>query len=272
MKYLTPNDPMYRFSPMNRKTVVRAAMFLIVVVPAVVVAIRFDLPMLLRNLLAWVEARGVAGALVFVGVYIVATVLFIPGSILTLGAGAVYGVVMGTVWVSLASTLGAFAAFLTGRYIARDWVAAKAAANPRFRVIDQAVRREGWKIVFLTRNSPVFPFNLSNYAYGLTAVPAGGYLLASWIGMLPGTVMYVYLGSLAASVATIGASEQRTGPVQWMMYGLGFVATVAVTVLVTRMARRALSRSLPETPSETPRDSSQPLSTVENTPVPGSEA
>lgn len=250
----------------------RVVLLLAVLVTAVFVTLRFDLPSLLRNLLGWIEARGVAGALVFVGVYIVATVLFIPGSILTLGAGAVYGVLMGTVWVSLASTIGAFAAFLTGRYIARDWVAAKAASNPRFRAIDQAVHREGWKIVFLTRNSPVFPFNLSNYAYGLTAVPAGGYLLASWIGMLPGTVMYVYLGSLAASVATLGASEQRTGPVQWMMYGLGFVATVAVTVLVTRMAKRALSRSLVETPSETPLGSSQPVSAIETTRLPESEA
>ncbi|TVR73865.1 MAG: TVP38/TMEM64 family protein [Spirochaetaceae bacterium] len=233
---------------MNRKRGVRLLVLLVLLGTAVFLSLRFDLPVLLRALMSWIEARGTAGALVFVAVYIVATVLFIPGSILTLGAGAVYGVVMGTVWVSIASTLGAFAAFLTGRYIARDWVAAKTARYPRFHAIDQAVRREGWKIVFLTRNSPVFPFNLSNYAYGLTAVPAGGYLLASWIGMLPGTVMYVYLGSLAASVATLGASPGeaagRPEPLQWALYTLGFIATVAVTILVTRTAKKALNQSL----------------------------
>lgn len=229
---------------MSRNRVVRLIAAAVVAGAALFLAARFDLPVILRELLAWVEARGVAGALVFIVVYICATVLFIPGSILTLGAGAIYGVVMGTVWVSIASTLGATAAFLAGRYVARDWVAARTRSNPRFRAIDEAVGREGWKIVFLTRNSPIFPFNLSNYAYGLTAVPLGGYVLASWIGMLPGTVMYVYLGSLAASLATLGATEQQTTGVQWIMYGIGFVATVAVTVVVTRVARRALRQSI----------------------------
>lgn len=218
---------------------------------AVIFALRFDVPEVLRGVMAWVRDQGAAGVAVFIIVYITATVLFIPGSILTLGAGAVFGVAMGTLWVSIGSTLGAFAAFLVGRYVARDWVAAKTAGNPRFRAIDEAVGREGWKIVFLTRNSPIFPFNLSNYAYGLTAVPAGGYLLASWIGMLPGTVMYVYLGSLAASLATLGAEGHQTGIVQWVLYGVGFVATVAVTVFVTRIARKALGRSLQEDPERT---------------------
>lgn len=233
---------------MNRNRILRLIVFLLILGTGVFLFLRFDIPMLLRTVMSWIESQGVAGALVFVAIYIVATVFFIPGSILTLGAGAVYGVVMGTVWVSIASTLGAFAAFLTGRYVARDWVAAKTEQYPRFRAIDQAVRREGWKIVFLTRNSPLFPFNLSNYAYGLTAVPAGGYLLASWIGMLPGTVMYVYLGSLAASVATMGSSAGSPGEgqesVQWALYAIGFVATVAVTVLVTRIAKKALNQSL----------------------------
>lgn len=233
---------------MNRRRVVRLFIFLVLLGTAVLLSLRFDLPALLAAMMNWIETQGTAGALVFVAVYIVATVFFIPGSILTLGAGAVYGVVLGTLWVSIGSTLGAFAAFLTGRYIARDWVAAKTSQYPRFRAIDQAVRREGWKIVFLTRNSPIFPFNLSNYAYGLTAVPAGGYLLASWLGMLPGTVMYVYLGSLAADVAALSASSGEAAgnqePLQWILYALGFAATVAVTILITRMAKKALNASL----------------------------
>jgi uncharacterized membrane protein YdjX (TVP38/TMEM64 family) len=187
---------------------------------------------------------------VFIGTYVAATVLFVPGSILTLGAGFVFGVVGGTLSVSVASTLGALAAFLVGRYVARGWVAAKTADNPRFAAIDEAVGREGWKIVFLTRLSPVFPFNLLNYAYGLTSVSTPAYFLASWIGMLPGTIMYVYFGSLAANLATLGDAAESRGAAQWILYGLGFVATVAVTVFVTRLARRALAQSVPAVAGE----------------------
>jgi uncharacterized membrane protein YdjX (TVP38/TMEM64 family) len=202
----------------------------------------FDIQGLLRGALERIEELGPAGAAAFVGIYVVACVLFIPGSILTLGAGAVYGVVRGSLLVSVASTLGATAAFLAGRYLARDWVARRIEGNERFRAIDQAVGREGWKIVGLTRLSPVFPFNLLNYAYGLTRVSLRDYVLASWIGMIPGTVMYVYLGSLAGSLATLDAGGGGRSPVQWMLYVIGLAATVAVTVYVTRIARAALAQ------------------------------
>lgn len=205
----------------------------------------YELQSRLKELLEWVSGRGAAGVLVFALAYMAATVLFIPGSILTLGAGFVYGVLEGVVYVSVASTLGATLAFLVGRYVARGWVSRKLEEYPRFAAIDGAVAREGWKIVGLTRLSPVFPFNLLNYAYGLTGVSLGSYFLASWIGMLPGTVMYVYLGSLAGSLATIGAREARTTG-EWILYGVGLVATVAVTVQVTKIARRALKARLAE--------------------------
>ncbi len=210
----------------------------------VVASIVFDAATHLRRLLEWVQGQGVAGVLVFGATYIVATVLFVPGSILTLGAGFIYGVVWGTVTISIASTLGATAAFLVGRYVARDWIASKVAGNERFAAIDRAVGREGWKIVGLTRLSPIFPFNLSNYAYGLTKVSLRDFFFASWIGMLPGTVVFVYAGSLAADLAAVGAEERVRTPVEWALYGLGFVATVAVTFFVTRLARRALSREV----------------------------
>ena len=202
----------------------------------------FDVQGLLRGALEWIEAFGPAGAAAFVGIYVVACVLFIPGSILTLGAGAVYGVVRGSLLVSVASTLGATAAFLAGRYLARDWVARRIEGNERFRAIDRAVGREGWKIVGLTRLSPVFPFNLLNYAYGLTRVSLRDYVLASWLGMIPGTVMYVYLGSLAGSLATLEAGGGGRSPAQWALYVVGLAATVAVTVYVTRIARAALAQ------------------------------
>jgi uncharacterized membrane protein YdjX (TVP38/TMEM64 family) len=199
---------------------------------------------LLRQTLASIAGLGPWGPVLFVLVYIAATVLFLPGSILTLGAGFVFGVVKGSVVVSVSATLGATAAFLVGRYLARDWVARKIEGNPRFRAIDEAVAHEGWKIVGLTRLSPVFPFNLLNYAFGLTRVSLRDYFFASWIGMMPGTVMYVYLGSLAGDLATVGAGQGGRTPAQWALYVVGLAATMAVTVYVTRLARAALAKRI----------------------------
>jgi uncharacterized membrane protein YdjX (TVP38/TMEM64 family) len=194
----------------------------------------------LRNALAWVAGLGAWGPLAFIGLYVVATVLFLPGSVLTLGAGAAFGVVWGSVIVSIASTLGATCAFLTGRYLARDAVARRLERHPRFAAIDQAVGTEGWKIVGLARLSPVFPFNLLNYAFGLTRVSLRDYFVASWLGMMPGTVMYVYVGSLVRA-----ASVERTRtPAEWALYGVGLVATVAVTLLIARGAKRALAKRI----------------------------
>ncbi|MEN9675355.1 MAG: hypothetical protein RIS76_1251 [Verrucomicrobiota bacterium] len=195
---------------------------------------------LLRQALDWVGQLGPWGPVLFIGLYVVATVLFLPGSVLTLGAGAVFGVVWGSIYVSIASTLGATSAFLVGRYLARDAITRRIGGSARFAAIDGAVAREGWKIVGLTRLSPVFPFALLNYAFGLTRVKLGHFVLASWIGMMPGTVMYVYLGSLAKAAA--GERTRTTG--EWILYGVGLLATVLVTVLVTRLARQALSKRI----------------------------
>jgi uncharacterized membrane protein YdjX (TVP38/TMEM64 family) len=192
----------------------------------------------MKSALEWIRELGVWGPVLFVLLYILACVLFIPGSVLTLGAGAVFGVVQGSVLVSLGATFGATAAFLVGRYLVRDRVARRIAWNASFTAIDAAVAAEGWKIVVLTRLSPVFPFNLLNYAFGVTRVSLRDYFFASWIGMIPATLMYVYIGSLANT----GAGGATTG--QWILKGLGLLATIAVTVLITRIARRALSRRL----------------------------
>jgi uncharacterized membrane protein YdjX (TVP38/TMEM64 family) len=212
----------------------------VVVACGVLVATRYlDAPALLRSALDAMARLGPWGPVLFVLVYVAAAVLFLPGSILTLGAGAAFGLGRGAVIVSISATLAATAAFLAGRYLARDWVARRIEGNQTFMAIDEAVAREGWKIVGLTRLSPVFPFNLLNYAFGLTRVSLRDYVLASWIGMMPGTVMYVYLGSLAGDLA--GVRPGRT-PAEWALYGIGLVATIAVTVYVTRLARRALAR------------------------------
>ena len=222
----------------------RLALGLTAVVAVLLAARALDAPAHLRAALFVIRDLGAWGSVLFVLLYVAATVLFLPGWILTLGAGAVFGLARGAITVSLAATLGATAAFLVGRYLARDAVARRLAAHPRFAAVDAAVAREGWKIVLLTRLSPAFPFNLLNYAFGLTRISLRDYVLASWIGMLPGTVMYVYVGSLAGDLATLGQGARVRTTAEWTLYGIGFLATVAVTVYVTRIARGALARRI----------------------------
>jgi uncharacterized membrane protein YdjX (TVP38/TMEM64 family) len=202
--------------------------------------VHFDGKALLQSALERIAELGIWGPVIFTLIYIVATVFLIPGSVLTLGAGAVFGVVKGSVVVSIAATLGATAAFLVGRYVARDWVAKKIAGNETFSSIDKAVADEGWKIVGLTRLSPAFPFTVLNYAFGLTRVSLRDYFLASWIGMMPGTVMYVYLGALANA----GIQSEGRTPAQWALMIVGLLATVAVTFFVTRIAKKALGEKI----------------------------
>jgi len=198
---------------------------------------------MLLQLVAWIRDAGWAGLAIFVLAYVAAAVLFLPGSVLTLGAGFAYGIGLGTVAVAVAANLGAFVAFLLGRTVARGWVAAKVEQNPRFTAIDRAVGREGLKVVLLTRLSPIFPFNLLNYAFGVTQVSARDYVLGSLVGMLPGTVMYVYLGSLITNVSELAAGRTSGGDMQQLFYFAGLAATVAVSVYVTRVARRALAEA-----------------------------
>lgn len=216
------------------------------IVIVLIVAKQFNLQAGLLMALDWVKSLGPIGALAYMGIYILATVLFIPGSLLTLAGGALYGVGFGFLYVFIAASLGATLAFLIGRYLARDWVASKIAANPKFQAIDNAIAREGFKIVVLTRLSPVFPFNLLNYALGITQVSFRDYLLG-FVGMIPGTVMYVYIGSLAGSLAAIGtasADNPQTQMLQSVIRIIGFLATVAVTLYVTRIARKALDQAI----------------------------
>src|SRR5882762_6305499 len=178
----------------------------------------------LKNALDWIRGLGPLAPIAFIAIYIAACVLFLPGSILTIGAGVIFGVVRGTIYFSIAATLGATAAFLVGRYFARDWIAKKLDGNVKFKAIDEAVGREGWKIVLLTRLSPVFPFNLLNYAYGLTRVRLRDYFFASWAGMIPGTILFVYIGSLTGDLARVAGGGEKRPAASWVLYAIGFLA------------------------------------------------
>ena len=194
--------------------------------------------------LEWTRQLGPWGPVAVAAFYVVACVLFLPGSLLTLGAGFLFGVVSGTITVSVGSVLGACAAFLVGRTVARDWIAARISGNAKFAAIDEAVGRQGFKIVLLTRLSPVFPFNMLNYGYGLTKVRFRTYALASWIGMIPGTIMYVYIGSTFGSLAEVAAGGKQKTLAEWIFLGVGLAITVLVTMFVTRVARRALKQAV----------------------------
>ncbi len=220
---------------------------ILVVVVASVLAAAYLLPLgqWALRLVEWVRGAGTAGVVAYFLAYVSAVVLLLPGSVLTLGAGFVYGPLYGTMFVSPASVLGATLAFLLGRSVARNWIAARVARNPKFAAIDEAVGRDGFKIVLLLRLSPVFPFSLLNYALGLTRVRLRDYVLASFIGMLPGTFLYVYLGSLITNAAQLASGQRPEGGMaQQLFFWGGLAATVLVTVLITRTARRALDSAL----------------------------
>jgi uncharacterized membrane protein YdjX (TVP38/TMEM64 family) len=192
---------------------------------------------------AWVEGLGIWGPVVFVVGYALAAVAFVPGSILTLAAGAIFGLGKGTLLVLVGATLGAALAFLVSRYLARGAIERRLEGDSRFAAIDRAVEREGRKIVFLLRLSPIFPFNLLNYSLGLTKVRFLDYLVAS-VGMVPGTLLYVYYGKLAGDVAAVasGTAVEKDWK-YWTVLSVGLAATLAVTYFVTRLARKALKEA-----------------------------
>ncbi|HEY3119435.1 MAG TPA: TVP38/TMEM64 family protein [Vicinamibacteria bacterium] len=194
----------------------------------------------LKAFQAWVAGKGLVGAAAYTAVYVVSALLFVPGSVLTIGAGLLFGLAWGTVLVSIASTTAAALAFLIARYVARGRVQRLAERNPKFGALDRAVAEQGWKVVALLRLSPLIPFSLSNYLYGLTPVRFGSYVLTSWIAMLPGTFLYVYLGA-AGSAAVSGRGPG--GAWRTVLWVAGLLATIAVTVLVTRAARRQLEKT-----------------------------
>ena len=190
------------------------------------------------------RGAGGAGVALFFAAYVIATVVLLPGSLLTLAAGFAYGPVWGLAIASPASVAGATCAFMLGRTVLRDWAARRVGASPRARAIDAAVEREGFKLVLLLRLSPLIPFNLLNYALSLTRVRPAAYVLASFLGMLPVTALYVYLGSLAPAAAELSSASRSGSGTRTTLYVVGLLATVAVAVIVTRTARRALDVEL----------------------------
>lgn len=178
----------------------------------------------LDRLRDWIGGFGVAAPIVFVAMYVVATVAFLPGTPLTLLAGLVFGPVFGTLWAVIGATIGATLAFLVGRYAARGLVERWTAKDERIRRLDEGVERQGWRMLLITRLVPVFPFNLQNYAYGLTRIGLGTYVLLTAVCIIPGAAVYTLAGG---SLATAGQDPTRT----FVYLGVAAVLFVAVSLI-----------------------------------------
>ncbi|HPH64764.1 MAG TPA: TVP38/TMEM64 family protein [Kofleriaceae bacterium] len=196
------------------------------------------------QLAQWIRDRGVLGVLAFAVIYVAAAAVLFPASLLTLAAGFAYGVGWGTLLISPVSVVAATLSFVIARYVARDAVNARIASDARFVAIDHAVAQDGFKTVMLLRLSPLLPFSLLNYGLGLSRVRLRDFVVGSFVGMLPGTVLYVYVGSLFVNVSELSNGSPTLGGSGRWFYWVGLVATLLVTWLVTRAARAALRAEL----------------------------
>lgn len=219
-------------------------LLLLLLAAAVALAFYLEVPSRLQGVsraaLEWLAHLGAWAPVVFIALYVAACVALVPVAVLTIGAGAVFGVLWGSVLVFAGATLGAAAAFLVSRYVARGWVTKRFGHRPAFVVIDRAVAEEGWKIVFLTRLAPVFPFFILNYAYGLTRVRFIHYVVATFFGIMPGVTLFVFIGWTLRQ-----AGSQHSTRTDWLKYGFILVTAVIAIVYIGKVARRALGRLAP---------------------------
>lgn len=197
----------------------------------------------MRQSMAWIEQTGPVGWVWFVVLYTLSCVLFLPGSVLSVGAGAVYGFWGGTLLVSLASVAGALANFISARFLLRSWMERRFEGSRKFQALNHVAVQDAWRMVILTRLSPILPHSLVSCAFGLSRIRSWRYLLASWIGFLPISAAYAYSGSVLGKAAKAGL-HQSMGT--WTVYVLEIVITVAVTWWITRAAHRALQSVAPE--------------------------
>ena len=227
---------------------------ILAVMVVVIIAVAMLLPVkkLPTLLVEWTTDLGPWGPPVIVALYGFYSIFLVPVWPLCIGSGLGYSFIGGVTIASAGGTFGAWSAFLVGRTFGKKWIEKKVTAHPRFEAIDEAVSRKGFTIVLLTRLSPLIPWNISNYAFSLTRVPFWKYALASWIGMLPVTIMYVYIGTTIGSLSDASPENVDTGVAGKILCVGGLVATVVVTVLVTIIARNALHRAAAPQTDESP--------------------
>jgi len=201
------------------KTILRA-FILLLLITGIVLAFLFRDQLDIEMLEVWVNDAGVAGPIVFMLIYIIGAVVFLPGSVLTLAGGALFGPVLGTFYNLTAATIGAIISFIAARYLAHDWVEKK--TGGKLKALKQGVESEGWKFVAFVRLVPLFPFNLLNYALGLTKIKLSHYSLATYICMLPGAIAYTYIGYVGREAL---AGDEAV--IQKAMVGIALLAVVS---------------------------------------------
>lgn len=221
-------------------------MLLVLAAALTFVVLRYPVAEWLLGFAGWARAHPFKSMALYLIAYVVVTVLMAPGWILTVAAGYLYGWLAGTALVSISSLIGAVAAFQVGRTLAHDWVAEKARGFPKFEALNRAIRSKGFTVVFLTRVSIVFPYNLLNYLYGLTRVHLGEYALATWLGMLPVIALYVFAGATAEDIVAVARGDVDTGLAGMLLSLVALVAVLTVVVIITRTATRILNEDLGE--------------------------
>ncbi|HEY5775746.1 MAG TPA: TVP38/TMEM64 family protein [Xanthomonadales bacterium] len=221
------------------RLVVISILFVTLVVAALVY---FDAHEEILRLLDWLDAQGIWGPLLFILLMMIVVVFLLPGVLFTTGAGFVFGVVEGTVCVVVGTTLGATLAFLGARYLFGERASQFVLRHARLRSVTEELTPRGWQIVLLTRLVPFFPFKLSNYFFGLTQFTLRGFMAGTFVGVIPLSLNSVYLGSIAADISLEGVRSAGRGPVEWALYGAGFLVTVGLVIYLNRLASRALAR------------------------------
>ena len=200
---------------------------------------------ILRNFLTGLENLGPRAPLIFVGLSMLASIFFVPSLIFTFSAGVLFGLSRGIVFSLAGAGAGSAGAFLIGRYLARGWILKKFSHSRKFEILEKMVRQKGWRIVALARLSPVFPFMVGNYLFGLTPISAKSYFGASLLGSLPSTSVYVYLGTLSRDLALLGRETRVRTPAEWFLFLGGLLATVLLALYFKRLAQNAMGGPLP---------------------------
>ena len=231
----------YGMDPMKR---LRWAGILTAIVVGFWLIESFDARVYVIDMLDWIDGLGAWGPVAMVLLTITGTVLVFPGWTMTVGAGVLFGLGWGLLWGYLGAYIGVLCAFLVSRHLVRGWVTKYAAKDPRFAAVDASIGEEGFKVVFLTRLSPAFPYNVLNYALGATRVSFWDYATASFVGMIPGTLFFVYMGTLAGDLATMGFGVRVRSSLEWVITLIGLVATIVVTVYIHHLAKTALEKQI----------------------------
>lgn len=195
---------------------------------------------LFQHALSIIEGLGPFGPLVFVIFCVLATLIFVPNPVLALAAGALFGIPIGFVLISISSTLSAAGVFLVGRFLSRKWVIKKIALSEKTKALDDAVTKDGWKMVALLRQTAVVPFSIMNYALGLSKITFKRYVLATWIGMMPGLMLYVYLGSIAGEIALERYNRQKN-MLEWIFFAFGLIVTIGIGIYAAKRVKKILN-------------------------------